>query len=352
MRETPANLREKVHAGPLWPDKPSGFLLPDRWELFDSEASGLAGIAFQKYVPPISPLVPLPTSKQTFSPGLGSTQGPADQAAGVAEYLPSRYETTGEAMMTTKADNARKAPATDTIDAVFDLYRHKLAAMAAARTPGPSRRLARREAGAQKGLLRSLGGSAQPGGNRITSVRVLFFDCEFGGPRKLAQVAVVAESGEVLLDKQRMRCLWQQGLDDSPGDGFDHWAEVEKDLIRLFKDPDVVVGGHQLHNDLAAFNLLDLVPVSKRRDSAFHPPLQRRAADGVSLEAESLQLLAAREVGLQIQDGPHAALEDANASRKIYAKRGQAWEAYLRRTKVSFVNIRIAKKGKGRGRRA
>lgn len=101
--------------------------------------------------------------------------------------------------------------------------------------------------------------------------------------------------------------------------GAKPFLTVQRDVARLLRD--AILVGHALENDLRALGLRATVV----RNTAHHPFFQTMGARG-QLQPQKLATLYGRHVGnREIQQGAHGALEDAQASMRLYRVRHAAW---------------------------
>lgn len=169
--------------------------------------------------------------------------------------------------------------------------------------------------------------------------QVLAMDCEMvgvgpdGDRSVLARVCIINNYGSVLLDTHvtpgervtdyRTRV---SGIRAADLRGAAKLQEVQRQVAALVKGRTLV--GHALKNDLAVLMLSH--PKSDTRDTAHYPPLMSAPPGGGKLRSQPLKALAAKELGLAIQQGEHSPVDDARAALYIYHKRRKEWERAIK----------------------
>jgi len=183
---------------------------------------------------------------------------------------------------------------------------------------------------------------------------VLAIDCEMvgvgpdGKRSALARVCLVNARGQVVLDthvapRERVtdHRTWVSGVRPADLAGAPQLEEVQRRVAALVAGR--VLVGHSIGGDLRA--LLLSHPRRLTRDTARYPPLMRRAArapEGMGAGAaaadiargkrrpKALRVLAAQELGLDIQSGEHTPVDDARAALYLYLHHAREWERALR----------------------
>jgi RNA exonuclease 4 len=195
--------------------------------------------------------------------------------------------------------------------------------------------------------------------------QVLAIDCEMvgvgpeGKRSALARVCLVNAQGHVVLDtfvspKERVTDYrtWVSGVRAQDLKGAPALEEVQRRVAALVAGR--VLVGHSLSGDLKA--LLLSHPRKLVRDTARYPPLMRRAfkaPEGVSASVASdiargkrrpkaLRVLAAQELGLDIQSGEHTPVDDARAALYLYLHHAREWERAIRRGHVARLPVGVA----------
>jgi RNA exonuclease 4 len=182
---------------------------------------------------------------------------------------------------------------------------------------------------------------------------VLAIDCEMvgvgpdGKRSALARVCLVNDRGQVVLDthvapreKVTDYRTWVSGVRAEDLIGAPSLEEVQRRVAELVSGR--VLVGHSISGDLRA--LLLSHPRRLTRDTARYPPLMRRAfkapegvGTGVAADIargkrrpKALRVLAAQELGLDIQSGEHTPVDDARAALYLYLHHAREWERALR----------------------
>lgn len=166
--------------------------------------------------------------------------------------------------------------------------------------------------------------------------KIIAIDCEMVGgideSSMLARVTVVNEALECVFDthvaptrpvvdfRTKVSGVRAEDLRDAPS-----FVGVQRFVANLIKHR--VIVGHSLEFDLAALRLKH--PAHSVRDTAHYRPLMRNAK-----ASESLKVLAARHLGLEIQAGEHDPLEDARVALQLYQLYADEWEANIKNLKA------------------
>ncbi|KAJ4462877.1 putative exoribonuclease Rex4 [Paratrimastix pyriformis] len=162
---------------------------------------------------------------------------------------------------------------------------------------------------------------------------LISLDCEMVGCGSddrsvLARVSMVNYHGNKIYDsfvrvperitdfRTHVSGITPTSLRDAPD-----FAVVQGDVARLLNGR--VLVGHTLRHDLKAL-MLDH-PRSQIRDCATFPSFRE---NGRTL---GLKVLAERHLHLQIQDGEHDSIQDAQAAMALYRQFRRQWEAFVRR---------------------
>jgi RNA exonuclease 4 len=194
--------------------------------------------------------------------------------------------------------------------------------------------------------------------------QVLAIDCEMvgvgpeGKRSALARVCLVNDQGHVVLDtfvspKERVTDYrtWVSGVRAEDLRDAPPLEEVQRRVAALVAGR--VLVGHSLSGDLKA--LLLSHPRKLVRDTARYPPLMRRAfkaPEGVAASVaadiargkrrpKALRVLAAQELGLDIQSGEHTPVDDARAALYLYLHHAREWERAIRRGDVSKLPVGV-----------
>ncbi|XP_069998202.1 uncharacterized protein [Penaeus vannamei] len=155
-------------------------------------------------------------------------------------------------------------------------------------------------------------------------------DCEMVGGGKrgrvsmLARVSVVNEYGVVLLDKYvkpsqkvvdyRTQYSGIREADLKHGEDFSH---VRKQVLEILKGRILV--GHALRNDLHALSIKH--PRALTRDTSMY----RVFCNKFEGKTPSLKKLSKKVLGINIQEGEHDSVEDAQAAMSLYMLCRKQW---------------------------
>jgi len=199
---------------------------------------------------------------------------------------------------------------------------------------------------------------------------VVAMDCEMvgiqGNKSVLARVCIVNNCGHVLLDaycrprerivdfRTRVSGIRPSDLRDAPP-----FEEVQRRAHAILKNRIVV--GHSIKYDFSALKLDH--PRHLIRDTAHYPPLMAgyksrsdstEGARGESLvdddlliakptklRSRSLKILAAEQLGLEIQTGEHTPVEDARCALYVYHRHRKEWEKELAAGRLTGPETRI-----------
>ncbi|XP_039759224.1 RNA exonuclease 4-like [Pararge aegeria] len=152
-------------------------------------------------------------------------------------------------------------------------------------------------------------------------------DCEMvasGNRSILARVSVVNEYGGVILDEYAKptapvtdyrSCV--SGVKRRDLENASDFSAVQRKVLALINGSILI--GHSLHFDLDALQLTH--PEHNRRDLAKYEPF-KRLNNG---QPPSLQFLAKRYLGRNIQVDKHDSVEDAKACMDIYRQVSSQW---------------------------
>jgi RNA exonuclease 4 len=194
---------------------------------------------------------------------------------------------------------------------------------------------------------------------------VLAIDCEMvgvgpeGKRSALARVCLVNDRGHVVLDtfvapREAVTDYrtWVSGVRPEDVRHAPPLERVQRRVAELVSGR--VLVGHSLSGDLRA--LLLSHPRKLVRDTARYPPLMRRAhrapqgmADAAvasdiargKRRPKALRVLAAQELGLEIQAGEHTPVDDARAALYLYLRHAREWERAVRRGDVSRLPVGV-----------
>ena len=182
--------------------------------------------------------------------------------------------------------------------------------------------------------------------------RVLGVDCEmvgigYGGKESvLARVSVVNHFGNVLYDafvtpresvtdyRTAVSGIRKADL-DAKGKPF---KDVQAEVAELFKGR--VLVGHAIKHDLKVLFLEH--PRKMIRDTSIYKPFR----DAFGGRTPSLKRLSERMLGVQIQDGEHSSVQDAQAAVRLYTMFRNEWEKSIEEKRKFHPNNRLKKKAK------
>lgn len=164
-------------------------------------------------------------------------------------------------------------------------------------------------------------------------------DCEMVGAGKdgeddiLARVSIVNQFGHCLYDKYvkprekvtdyRTRFSGIRPANLKNAEEFD---VVQKEVADIIKGKILV--GHALHNDMKVLFLSH--PRQRIRDTSRYKPFRKMTGCG---GIPSLKRLTEKLLGVNVQQGSHDSIEDAQAAMKLYIMHKIQWEASLKRKK-------------------
>ena len=169
-------------------------------------------------------------------------------------------------------------------------------------------------------------------------MEVVGFDCEMvgvgedGATSALARATVLAQDGEILLDRyvrpqEEITDFRTEKSGIRPGDllGAPSFHQVRDEVVSALQGRIIV--GHELGFDFSALDWLP--PQGKIRDTAvyFH--------DYEAGKTRGLKDLAETKLGWTIQTGEHSSVEDARAALKLYFRRQEEWEEFTKRMEAS-----------------
>ncbi|KAL5479936.1 hypothetical protein EMCRGX_G023539 [Ephydatia muelleri] len=173
-------------------------------------------------------------------------------------------------------------------------------------------------------------------GQDMSVGKCVALDCEMVGigpdgyQSMLARCSVVNHHGNVIYDsfvapmetvtdyRTRYSGVRQEDLEDAPS-----FKIVQKKVSDLLKGRILV--GHGLKHDLKA--LLLSHPKKDTRDTVSYKPF-RALSQG---KTPPLKKLSSELLGVNIQEGEHNSIEDAQAAMRLYQKHKAEWEAHLKK---------------------
>lgn len=183
-------------------------------------------------------------------------------------------------------------------------------------------------------------------GSQLGPTQVVALDCEMvgvgpgGKTSALARVCVVNDDGHVLIDsfvqpKEKVTDFRTRVSGVRPRDlqSAIPFVAAQLKVSSLLRGRTLV--GHALHNDLKVLSISH--PKEQIRDTARYAPLMWQPPSGGKPRPKALKVLAAEELGLNIQTGEHSPVDDARAALYLYHKHKKAWDQLLRRMAVQSV---------------
>jgi len=166
--------------------------------------------------------------------------------------------------------------------------------------------------------------------------KAIALDCEMvgvgpnGKDNMLARVSVVNLYGNVVYDKYVLPkepvTDYRTGVSGIRPEHLKDGEElsvVQKEISEIFKDRIVV--GHSLHHDFKVLFLSH--PNRETRDTSYYKPYR----DMFGGRTPSLKNLALRVLDLNIQQGEHNSVQDAQVAMKLYLHHRRQWEDELKK---------------------
>jgi len=172
--------------------------------------------------------------------------------------------------------------------------------------------------------------------------RIIGMDCEMVGVGEdgidsiVARVSLVNHYGHVIYDtyvspseevsdyRTSVSGIRSHHLKDAPS--FD---EVRKKVMEIISGKLLV--GHALHNDLKVMALIH--PWSQIRDTSKYQPFVVQMGG-----TPSLKKLVGKFIGINLQEGEHCSVQDAQAAVRLYTMFREEWENHIRLNKTNKRN--------------
>ncbi|XP_039253842.2 RNA exonuclease 4-like [Styela clava] len=164
-------------------------------------------------------------------------------------------------------------------------------------------------------------------------------DCEMvgtgfkGSSSILARVSIVNQYGKCIYDKHVKAQgkvtdyrTWVSGIRPSDLKGAEDFGTVQREVAEILKGR--VLVGHALHNDLKVLYLSH--PRKFIRDTAEYKPF-RAHNNG---RAPALRILSNKILHVQVQNGEHSSVQDAQVAMKLYMMHKKQWEKELRLARI------------------